>query len=1837
MTRFPVLLACFLLVCLPCPVCAATAEARLFWVEGKPHLELAIDAEPRPEVKELDAQVELHDAQGSRVWNTTMKVSGAGPRPWKSQVALPALKEPNKQHRLSVSIQQDLLGLEYQEKIYFAAENATVQMHGLRSQGAYPQRKIAFILGLNGFKGSDFRDVPVGLSLRDGEDNLVLNRQQTVRPANEPRRHVLDITPPARESVGPFKLEVDVQSEGYNLFLSASERFGFANALVPVSSMEHGDPAIWYTAEGKPLSYRSYELYPPGQEAMYYSEHLRDLQPRDNPRLSYDPATHRSGRQALRLDYLAGIEANAWSFQYLPGKPLHLVLWVKGNDSKDVLAIHYEDNINYTLPAWQRRAHFRSVTLGTLDFTDWRRFRVPVLGDGLQVSGLKGSTDKVDAPIRIMALSVTPPVAPRGVAPPKGEKRTIWIDDLAVETQVAPAELLSLELQASDPQGRLGANGKLAVSVGNGHNDELKKGKITCQARDGGSTLVWTRTLDLAVPGEGFATAEVELAELAAKKPHGPVTLEVIFQDPTKAGARITRLLILKAATQGGIVYDFEEPAVYSGFQPGKVLPGRARVEAPGADGSRQALTLPVLPKQANNSVLLHPALPGLVDSVEMQIQGGARPVTLQVWFIDNGLTGIWLRPHNVFWAEPIQVDWQGWRTVRVPAPAIPPYFGEKNRSFGLKPSYPLNLALNATGNDGEDPVNIRIDNIRVATQLPEAEELQIAVDYPDETRIHRPGDPLRLILTNLGSAPLAVPVEYQLTSYQGRVARSGKQQVNLPAGARERPVLIGALEPGVYDLRVQIAGKASTTASVMVLNAQDFFGPQPAELLGNAHLLRRHLALTMERIYFDWDNSEPVPYLHHSNWFEQEMRKRREITQLPRELDGLVAQRDTTAASLVAAGLAVKMAQEQAATALRNEKPARDKLANTVKNVAAARAEREGIKPTVEAARLKAEMLAKQALDAKKLHEDSLKAAVLADGDVKIATERQGKKDKDLKTAETELKPVEARRKTAQEQVAAAAQNVQKAEAAVKAAQKEKDPKVLDAALEQLRQARQRHEATQKALTEAQGLFTMRTADIQKLRIDLEAERKTVMQVTAKAAQVRQTATAMGKQAEAAAKAADAGKAGLTQAEQKLQAGDKKVTDLEKMQDVDQQTVKDRDKSTADADAQAAAALQAQDKAQVEAEAASKKLAEARAHYDFDLVPVVGFCADWAGPEAADGLQKGTYMRWIPNLLQMPQRMVDWSQFVRASQREYKGRFPAWIFWENPDLDDAPQGIPPAKYGPMLEIFARWVKLYNPDAKVIAGGFNFQKSLPYLQRVGQAHKLPFDEIQVQMNLGELSPEQADVEGYLDELNALLKIRETNRTVRISELDWGIGPYLSPLQQAAYHARASLILDSRGLPPHQLTLINTGFAFEGFGVFYRISYGSSGDLQTYLPVHVPKPSALALLGTRRFLKDWKFVTSVQPGDRSLAYNRAYIYRNATGELTAAVWRTVEGTRLYRLPAAWRGAEAKDVFGHPVSLDQGLPFTPLPFLMRLPAGYALEQLEHDLRMLEAVDGSYPVTLDLHLGESSSVKRAHYESTGKGEPFVRAGSIAGDRKVRETYLNGLESETFTFQALRAGDYLLQRRWYFEGEGQKLQVQLNGGSAIDWDLGKGQGNEAGPRETTLVLRRCLAGENRVTIRHARPGNCSGYRIEPLAAGPVSLVRLGVLNTRQSRGDILKHNSAAGSPLMFGKTACAEGIGAHASSFIEYPLAGQFSAFEVTVGVDGSTEGRGSVLFRIFVDGKERASSGTLTGFSKPVTLRVDKLESGQRLILSVTDAEDGNRDDLANWVDGKLFLKQ
>jgi len=645
-----------------------------------------------------------------------------------------------------------------------------------------------------------------------------------------------------------------------------------------------------------------------------------------------------------------------------------------------------------------------------------------------------------------------------------------------------------------------------------------------------------------------------------------------------------------------------------------------------------------------------------------------------------------------------------------------------------------------------------------------------------------------------------------------------------------------------------------------------------------------------------------------------------------------------------------------------------------------------------------------------------------------------------------------------------------------------------------------------------------------------------------------------------------------------------------------------------------------------------------------YDLTPVVGFAADWAGPEKMESVKNKTYARFIGNYMQTPVRIRDWSAFVREAVREFKGTFKAWQFWENPDVPGFPAYIPPGKYREMLDVFHKWLSLYDPEALVVAGGFNYDKVFQYLSQMKDPDLLPFDRMSLQMNVGELSPEHADLEGVLDDLSDLLKLKETGRKLAVSQLDWAVGERVSPVAQGANHARASLIFHRRGAEPHEVAIANVGESFEGYGLFYRSAYGNSENVQNLRPIYVPKPSYVALVLTRQFLVDATFLKSVRIPDDNLQSNRAYVYRKANGVVAFAMWRVTSGGQSYRTPPTWKGATVADPFDSPLSLGDVLPCGAVPLFVHMPSGYKVEQLVHELRTLAPVDGRGTVLLALRTAEEDSCRRASYNRTGETSQETLSGRLPGGEHLKAEFTKGISTESFELESSHDGAALLYMLWNYEGgEGNKLHVKVNDGPEIQWDMTVTKDDRPtnvyvpGVRESSLILPRIVKGKNTVTVRYENPGNCAGYRVVPVDGDWVDFVVWSPLAAVQAKGEVSRDQSVVGTPLAVGKESYGTGLGSHAASFIEYPLCGQFSRFEVKTGIDASTDGKGTVVFKVFADGEERANSGLMNGFAVPAQLEVDELEDVNRLVLVVEDGGDGNDDDLADWVDGKLFLKK
>jgi hypothetical protein len=648
-----------------------------------------------------------------------------------------------------------------------------------------------------------------------------------------------------------------------------------------------------------------------------------------------------------------------------------------------------------------------------------------------------------------------------------------------------------------------------------------------------------------------------------------------------------------------------------------------------------------------------------------------------------------------------------------------------------------------------------------------------------------------------------------------------------------------------------------------------------------------------------------------------------------------------------------------------------------------------------------------------------------------------------------------------------------------------------------------------------------------------------------------------------------------------------------------------------------------------------------------YAVIPIVGYSTDWAGPEKQEALAGGWYTRDTGNYMQVPVRVADWNMFVRAIARQHAKDFNTWVFWQSPDMKESPVYLPPDKYTNMFNTFSEWISLCNTGACIVAGGFSFDRVLNYLEGMQAPQALPFDLFEVRVNPGGATLEDIQLEDFLEDLDAKLQLKATGRKAAIIDMDWPTGDTLSLLDQASYHARAAVMLHASGVLPHKFLIANNDQNRDGFGVLFRTRFGNSFT-QPPRSFFVPKPAYFVLMESRKMLADLEYLQRVAVADRDPQANRAYVFRQKGGGICVVVWR-VHGSRAYRIPAEWSAVQATDAFGSAVSLDKNLLLGGMPLFLRFTAVTPVEQITHALRNLQPleVDGQYKQVLDFFPAGAYARQAAEYTAIGgeKAQPVVGR-VFGGERLPPEGFLQNVSEERFAFRLNEPADVLLSRLWLLGADKRTLRVSLNGGPEQVWNLAPSAGLAAstfdtvyvpGPRRSALVLRGCRSGRNEVVLRHDGPVASGGFRVTAVTGGRVDLSDCGPLAVMDSGVAVQTFRNAWGGPLKLGKQTYASGIGCMGITALEFPLNKQFTRFEVTVGIDAVTAGKGSVSFRILVDGKERAKSGATSGMTMPKTLSVDDLDGAERLLLMVDDGGDGSDNDLANWVNPVLVVKE
>ena len=135
-----------------------------------------------------------------------------------------------------------------------------------------------------------------------------------------------------------------------------------------------------------------------------------------------------------------------------------------------------------------------------------------------------------------------------------------------------------------------------------------------------------------------------------------------------------------------------------------------------------------------------------------------------------------------------------------------------------------------------------------------------------------------------------------------------------------------------------------------------------------------------------------------------------------------------------------------------------------------------------------------------------------------------------------------------------------------------------------------------------------------------------------------------------------------------------------------------------------------------------------------------------------------------------------------------------------------------------------------------------------------------------------------------------------------------------------------------------------------------------------------------------------------------------------------------------------------------------------------------------------------------------------------------------------------------------------------------------------------------------------------------------------PLSSLDLSLL--RQGWGEPQIDKSIEGKPLTIGGRIFERGVGSHAASVLYLELDGGTERFSAWIGVDDETQGRGSLVYKVYGDGELLFDSGTLRGGEPARELDVD-LRGVQRAMLVTDGAGDGIDYDHANWAEAVFHV--
>ncbi|MEV8015812.1 NPCBM/NEW2 domain-containing protein [Streptomyces sp. NPDC086554] len=211
-----------------------------------------------------------------------------------------------------------------------------------------------------------------------------------------------------------------------------------------------------------------------------------------------------------------------------------------------------------------------------------------------------------------------------------------------------------------------------------------------------------------------------------------------------------------------------------------------------------------------------------------------------------------------------------------------------------------------------------------------------------------------------------------------------------------------------------------------------------------------------------------------------------------------------------------------------------------------------------------------------------------------------------------------------------------------------------------------------------------------------------------------------------------------------------------------------------------------------------------------------------------------------------------------------------------------------------------------------------------------------------------------------------------------------------------------------------------------------------------------------------------------------------------------------------------------------------------------------------------------------------------------------------------------------------------WQIRATSPSTASSLSTGKSLStsWSVTAPQG--ASPGAYDLTVKTAYRSPSGARAQSSLP--LTAHVVVAPPAGSSAMSDLPWLSTVNGWGpverDMSNGETAAGdgNPMTVNGVVYAKGLGAHASSSIEYYTGGACEKVTAKVGVDDEKGLKGSVVFEIWADGKKAASTGVLTNAHPAQGLSAD-VSGAQTVRLVVTDGGDGTDSDHADWAEPVL----